>query len=112
MDRHQPDHYSDEGFWEKVTRGAKSLGTKVLRPGFELYYSLESSDTPMWAKSVAVGALGYFILPIDLVPDFAPVIGFADDIVTMSAAISSLGRYVTKEIKDKAEKRANGIVGL
>lgn len=98
--------YSDDGFWSTIRKAAKSAGVAVLRPAFELYYSMESPDTPAWAKTVAVGALGYLVFPIDAVPDFLPVVGFSDDVLTMAAAIGSLGRYVTIDIKNKAKVKA------
>lgn len=99
-------HYSEQGFWDTIGRAFKSAGATVLRPAFELYYAMDSPDTPMWAKTIAIGALGYLILPFDAAPDFIPGVGFVDDVVTMGAAITSIGRYVTKEIKERAEARA------
>ncbi|MBL8891041.1 MAG: DUF1232 domain-containing protein [Planctomycetaceae bacterium] len=112
MDRHQPEQYSESGFWDSVSRGFKSAGATVVRPALELYYAMETSETPMWAKTIAVGALGYLILPIDAVPDFLPGVGFGDDVVTMMAAITSLGRYVTPDVKSRAERTANETFGL
>lgn len=112
MEQYQPDQFSEQGFWDSVTRGFKSAGATVLRPALELYYAMESSETPMWAKSIAIGALGYLILPIDAVPDFIPGVGFGDDVVTMMAAITSIGRYVTPEVKQRAEKTANETFGI
>ena len=62
-------HYSEQGFWDTVGRAFKSAGATVIRPALELYYAMESPETPMWAKAIAIGALGYLILPIDAVPD-------------------------------------------
>lgn len=106
----RPDQYSEDGFWRTVKKAAKSVGKKVLQPGFELYYAMEHSQTPMWAKSVAVGALGYLIFPIDIVPDIIPVIGFGDDMVTMMAAVTSVGRYVTNDIRKKAAASADRLM--
>lgn len=100
-------HYSEQGFWDTVGRAFKSAGATVIRPALELYYAMESPETPMWAKAIAIGALGYLILPIDAVPDFIPGVGFGDDVVTMMAAITSIGRYVTADIKKRAEERAH-----
>jgi uncharacterized membrane protein YkvA (DUF1232 family) len=98
-------HYSEGDFWEKVKKIARKGGMAVLRPALELYYALKAEDTPMWAKAVAAGALGYFIFPFDLIPDFLPG-GFVDDILTMATALTSIGRYVTKDIVQKAKDTA------
>ena len=112
MDRSQPNEYSEEGFWDSIARGFKHTGATVVRPALELYYSMTSPDTPVWAKSIAVGALGYLILPFDAVPDFIPGVGLGDDVVTMMAAITSLGRYVTPEVKNKAQQKAKETFGI
>ena len=56
-------HYSDSKFWDK----AKSVGKNVLKPAMLLYYVMKSSDVPFAIKTKIIGALGYFILPLDLV---------------------------------------------
>lgn len=82
------------------------MGVRVLCPALELYYALRAEETPAWAKAIALSALGYLILPLDASPDLIPVVGFADDLLTLSMAISSLGRWVTPEIKAKARMAA------
>ena len=74
-------YYSDNRFWKKVERVAKKVGATVLLPVFTLYYMLQDDKVSLQHKAYIVGALGYFILPIDLIPDgILPVIGFTDDI--------------------------------
>lgn len=102
-------YYSSDSFWDKVKGIAKKAGVSVIKLGLELYYSLLSPNTPTWAKATAVGALGYFIFPIDLVIDFIPILGYTDDATVMTTAITSIGRYVTPEIKEKAQEEAEEI---
>ena len=106
MSTNYSSHYSDDDFWSKIKGFAQKAGAKVVQPAFELYYSFKAEETPAWAKAIAVGALGYLLLPLDLVPDFIPGVGLLDDIATMSAAITSIGRYVTDDIRIKAKERA------
>ncbi|WP_306589790.1 YkvA family protein [Geothrix sp. 21YS21S-4] len=72
--------YSDERFWEKLKRYAKTAGKEVIEKALWLYYAAQEKETPLWAKAVCYGALGYFISPIDAIPDVTPVVGYADDL--------------------------------
>lgn len=99
-------HYSDHKFWKKVASVAKKVGATVLRPVFQLYYMLQSDTVPFKHKAYIVGALGYFILPFDLVPEsLLPIIGFADDVAVMSFVISVVKDSLTPEIKQQAEDK-------
>ena len=53
--------------------------------------------------------MGYFILPLDLVPDFIPVAGFADDAAALVAVIKTVFENITPEIKEKARNTSNEI---
>ncbi len=89
--------YSDDSFWDKVKKYAKIAGKNVLEPALKLYYALQDRDTPAWAKTVIIGALGYFISPIDAIPDITPVVGYSDDLGVLIAAVATVGAYIKKE---------------
>ena len=76
-------HYNEDGFWKKLRRVATQVGAKVIFPALQLYYLMQSKDVPVKAKTLIIGALGYLILPADLVPDFIPALGFTDDLTTL-----------------------------
>ena len=65
------------------------------------------SATPKKYRTVIAGALGYLILPLDIIPDFIPSLGFADDWAALLAAIYYVTKAVTPEIKEKAKQRLN-----
>ena len=111
MNQDYSSHYNESDFWGKVKKHAKKAGAKVLQPAFELYYSFKAEETPAWAKGVAIAALGYFILPFDAVPDIIPGAGLLDDVATMGVAITSIGRYVTNDIRIKAKESADKFLG-
>lgn len=102
IEQHQK-HYSEEKFWDKLGNNAKSAGSKVIEQALTLYYTAISPNTPMWAKTLIFGALGYFILPIDAIPDMIPVAGFSDDLVTLAAAVTAVGKHMTPEQSEKAK---------
>jgi uncharacterized membrane protein YkvA (DUF1232 family) len=97
--------YSEDSFWEKIKKFAKVAGSEVLEKALQLYYALQSPNTPIWAKTVIMGALGYFISPIDAMPDITPVIGYVDDLGVLTAAVATVAFYITDDIKIKAKQK-------
>lgn len=105
-------YYSNNHFWKKVERIAKKVGATVLLPVFTLYYMLQDDKVSLQHKAYIVGALGYFILPIDLIPDgILPVIGFTDDIAVMTLVLKLVKDSITPEIKARANARVSEIIG-
>lgn len=97
--------YSESSFWDKVKKFASKAGSKVIYTALKLYYTMQSPDTPGWAKAVIIGALGYFIAPIDVIPDPTPVVGFADDLGVLAAAAASVVTNITPAIKAEAKRK-------
>ena len=64
-----------------------------------MYYTLQKPATPVWAKTMIIGALGYFISPIDLIPDFIPIAGYTDDLTALVAAIVAVAMYIDEDVK-------------
>jgi uncharacterized membrane protein YkvA (DUF1232 family) len=95
-------HYSEAGFWNKVKHQAKNAGRKVLEQALKMYYSATDPDTPRWAKTTIYGALGYFISPIDAIPDLIPALGYTDDIGVLIAAAAVVATYIKDEHVQKA----------
>ena len=95
-----PEAYSDESFWAKLGRAGRKAGGEILERALVLYYCMKDPDTPAWARGVIVGALGYFVLPMDAVPDIVPFTGFVDDFGILVSALVSVASHV------KAEHRA------
>ncbi|MFV0519245.1 MAG: YkvA family protein [Lachnospirales bacterium] len=78
-----------------------------------LFLSLKDKDTPFLAKLIGVLTIAYALSPIDLIPDFIPVLGYLDDVILLPALIALAVKLIPKEIWDKntvyAEKLwANG----
>lgn len=100
--------YSEENFWKKVKKYAKVAGSEVIDKALRLYYAMMDKDTPAWAKSIIVGALAYFILPLDAIPDLIPVAGYADDLGAIAAALAMVSVHIKEEhiaaAKEKVEQ--------
>ena len=103
-------HYNEDSFWKKLKHLASNVGSKVLYPALQLYYLLQAKDVPVKAKTLIVGALGYLILPVDMVPDFIPALGFTDDLSALMVALRTLNKYLTPEINQKAKEQTNNIL--
>lgn len=97
--------YDDDGFWKKVMKYAKKAGSGVIEKSLQLYYAAQSPETPLWAKTTIYAALGYFISPIDAIPDVVPVMGYTDDLGVLTAAIASVAMYIDTDVKQKAKEK-------
>lgn len=97
--------FSDGKFWSKMKEVAKKIGLKATSYALILYYVLQKKEVPLADKMLITGCLGYFILPLDLVPDIIPVMGYSDDVVGMLFAIKRCMNYVDDEIKENVSNR-------
>jgi len=97
--------YSNDGFWDKLVKFAKTAGKDVIEKALWLYYAAENPKTPAWAKTVIYGALGYFIFPVDAIPDISPVVGFADDLGVLASAIATVSFYINDDVKTQAAQK-------
>lgn len=101
-------YYSENKFWEKIRKVAKKVGATVIRPVFLLYYLLQDKNTPIHHKAYIIGALGYFILPIDLLPDnILPIIGFTDDLAVMKLVLTLVKDSITPDIKSRTDLKVS-----
>ena len=89
-----------EGFWDKLR---KTLGkVPFIEDALAAYYCATDGKTPLYVKAVLMGALAYFIVPIDVIPDFIPGLGFTDDAAILPAAISAVRSALRPEHFDAA----------
>lgn len=99
------EHYSDEGFWKKLQRYAMRAGKPLVRKALLLYYTARDPDTPNWARALIYGALGYFILPLDMITDWLPITGFFDDLLVLTAVVGTVSTFLTPEAREKSEEK-------
>lgn len=106
-----PSWYSAPRLWRTLCKAALSAGRKTLITALTLFYCLQDRDTPTWAKGVIVGALGYLVLPADLIPDIIPGAGYGDDWGALVAALGTVAAYIKDEHKSKALAQVERLIG-
>ena len=90
------------GFWPKIGRVASRI--PFANQAVAVYYAARDPETPMAAKGIMLGALAYFVMPIDAIPDVLMGIGFTDDAAVITAVIATLGANVRTRHRELAEK--------
>ncbi len=103
--------YSEDGFRTKVGKFAAMAGVDVIRRALVLYYCLQDPDTPKWAKARIVGALGYFIVPVDAIPDFVPVAGYSDDLGVLALAFATVVIHIKPAHREAAAQQIRKLFG-
>ncbi|OFY48950.1 MAG: hypothetical protein A2W85_14895 [Bacteroidetes bacterium GWF2_41_31] len=98
-------YFNDHALMEKIRFVAEKAGAILIYYALILFYLLKDKNVPARNKMVMVAALGYFILPTDLLADIIPVLGFTDDIAFLSFAVSTVSSFLTPEIKKKAMQK-------
>jgi uncharacterized membrane protein YkvA (DUF1232 family) len=103
MDEYEQ-HYSDESFWDKLKQYAVVVGKKGVEVALTLYFCLRDAETPMRAKSIIAGALGYFIFPLDVIPDILPAVGFSDDLGALALAVAVVAAHIKEDHRKQAKE--------
>lgn len=103
--------YSETNFWQKLKNYALQAGAGVIELALQLYFAAADPATPRWARLAIIGALGYFIAPIDAVPDLIPGMGFVDDLGVLTAAVATVATSITEEHRAKAREKMRAFFG-
>ena len=94
--------YEENAFWEKLKKFGRKAGIKVCYAALLLYYVLKSPLTSGKDRAKIIGALGYFLLPIDIIPDFIPIAGYTDDLAALTWGVYCVIKSITPEVKANA----------
>lgn len=99
------DKFNKTAFIEKIARIAKRSGAKLVYAALILYYTLESDKVSMKDKAIIIGALGYLISPLDVIPDAIPIAGLTDDIAVLIYVVKKIWGEVSDDVKVKAKEK-------
>jgi uncharacterized membrane protein YkvA (DUF1232 family) len=94
--------YVRRGFWSKLRRLAARL--PFAEDLLAAYYCAFDRDTPRHVQATLVGALAYFVLPFDIIPDMLPVLGFTDDAAVLATAIKLVASHIRPQHRDAARR--------
>lgn len=97
--------FNEHGFYKKASMVALRAGREVIEKALWLFYAARRPETPAWAKTVIFGSLAYFISPVDAIPDITPIVGYTDDLATLTAALGMVAVYIDDAVKDKSSKK-------
>lgn len=99
--------FSQSDFVEKIARVAKRAGSKLVYAALILFYTLQSKKISIKNKAIIVGALGYLISPLDVVPDAIPIVGLGDDLAVLIYVLKLVWSDVDPEIQERAKAKLN-----
>ncbi len=115
LTRYDPERFArdreevEDGFWRKVRRVAGHV--PFVEDAIAAYYCARDGATPPHAKAVIMGALAYFVIPVDVIPDFLTGLGFTDDATVFYIAWQSVARHITQDHRDKARQVLDRLSG-
>lgn len=92
----------ERGFWDKLGRVAARI--PFADEAVSAYYAARDPGTPNRVKAVLLGALVYFIVPTDLIPDFIAGLGFTDDATVLLLAAQTVSGHIKQSHRDKANE--------
>lgn len=104
-------YFSEKKFAGKMVNYAKVIGIRGAYYSLLLFYAFKSPKTPKSAKMTIAGALGYLIFPLDLVPDFIPLVGLTDDTAVIVYAVYRIIRHIDEPMKQQAHEKMKKLFG-
>ncbi|MDQ0206904.1 YkvA family protein [Alkalicoccobacillus murimartini] len=105
------EEYDEKSFWHKIKKYSKKVGGTGIYVVFLLYYTFRKPDLPLKVRTTILGALGYFVMPIDIIPDLTPFIGYTDDMVALMGALMMVAAYIDDQSKEMARAKVEQLFG-
>ena len=97
--------FSQSEFTEKIARIAKRAVAKLVYAALILYYTLQSDKVSKTDKAIIIGALGYMISPLDVIPDAIPIAGLTDDLAVLLYVLKKVWTGIDPEIVEQAKSK-------
>ena len=90
--------FTNSDFVEKISKVAKRAGAKLVYVALILYYTLQSDKVSAKDKAMIIGALGYLISPVDIMPDAIPIVGLSDDLTVLLFVLKKVWLDVPEDV--------------
>jgi uncharacterized membrane protein YkvA (DUF1232 family) len=97
--------FSQNDFVEKISKVAKRAGSKLIYAALILFYTLQSDKISLKDKATIIGALGYLISPLDVVPDAIPIVGLTDDLAVLVYVLKMVWSDIDPEVQQRAKDK-------
>jgi len=91
--------FDESSLFAKLARYGAAAGREVVEKVLWLWFASRRPELPVWARTAVYGALAYFVLPTDAIPDLIPALGYTDDIGVLSYALVTIARYVDADVR-------------
>jgi uncharacterized membrane protein YkvA (DUF1232 family) len=98
----------EQRFWRKVRRVVARI--PFAEDLLAAYYCAFDRATPLAVKATLVGAIAYFVLPVDAIPDVLPILGFTDDAAVLTTALRLVASHVTPEHRTLAQEKLRAMM--
>jgi uncharacterized membrane protein YkvA (DUF1232 family) len=95
------DDFLNNDLFITFRRGARYV--PFLRDVVALYFCMVDRQTPLWARGAIASALAYFLNAFDLIADYIPITGFADDAGVIAATVTAIASLMTETHRQQAE---------
>ncbi|MDK9778551.1 MULTISPECIES: YkvA family protein [unclassified Vibrio] len=99
----------EKTFWRKMKNSVKKAGEEIAVMGIKSWLAMADSNTSVRHKALLGGALAYFVLPTDMVPDVLAGVGFTDDMAALTLAVNSVGNAITDEHEEQAREKLSSM---
>jgi len=90
--------------WQKLQKHGKSIGQKTVYSVLLMFYAFRQRRIPLYARSIVYGTLGYFLAPLDAIPDLTPLLGYTDDLGVLSFGLVTIAAYINDDVRIAARK--------
>jgi uncharacterized membrane protein YkvA (DUF1232 family) len=86
---------------------SRAWARRIKRDAVTLWFAKSHPGTPWYAKALGVFVVGYALSPIDLIPDFIPVLGYLDDVILLPALIWLTVRAIPEDVLQECRVKAD-----
>lgn len=95
--------------WRRLLRHSGDIGQQTVYAVMLMYFAFRRKETPLYARSIILGSLAYFLAWFDAIPDLTPILGYTDDLGVLSFGLVSIAAYINDDVRILARKAVKKI---